>query len=84
MSLYTCLVKYALNDTNANAKPSKIDGGLGLNKVIYSGSSSQYSVTRNSNGTSKAISNTSAPIQINDTLKKIQQIQFTDKTISLN
>jgi hypothetical protein len=71
-------------DTNANSKPTKIDGGLGTNKVIYSGSSALYSVTRNSNGSSTVISNNSAPIQVNDTLTNIQQIQFTDKTISLN
>jgi hypothetical protein len=71
-------------DTNANSKPAKIDGGLGSNKVIYSGSSDQYSVTRNSNGSDTVISNSSAPIQVNDTLTNIQQIQFSDKAISLN
>lgn len=30
------------------------------------------------------MSNSSAPIQVNDTLINIQQIQFTDKTIGLN
>jgi len=64
--------------------PTKIDGGLGSNKVIYSGLSGQYSVTRNTNGTATVISISAAPIQINDTLTNIQQIQFTDKTISLN
>ena len=71
-------------DTNANTKPTKIDGGLGTNKVIYSGSSAQYSVSRNTNGTATVISLSSAPIQVNDTLTNIHQIQFTDKTISLN
>jgi hypothetical protein len=71
-------------DTNANSKPTKIDGGLGNNKVIYSGSSAQYLVTRNSNGTATVISTSAAPIQVNDTLTNIQQIQFADKTVSLN
>jgi len=71
-------------DTNANSNFTKIDGGLGTNKVIYSGSSGQYSMTRNTNGTVTVISNNSAPIQVNDNLTNIQQIQFTDKTISLN
>ena len=70
-------------DINANSKPTTIDGGLGLNKVIYSGSSSQYIVSRNTNGTTSVVSSNSAPIQINDTLTNIQQIQFTDKTITL-
>ena len=30
------------------------------------------------------MSNSSAPIQVNETLTNIQQIQFTDKTISLS
>jgi hypothetical protein len=71
-------------DTNANSKPTKIDGGLGNNKAIYSGSSAQYLVTRNSNGTATVMSNSSAPVQVNDTLTNIQQIQFSDKTINLN
>ena len=71
-------------DTNANSKPTTIDGGLGTNKVIYSGSSAQYSVSRNTNGTTSVVSSSSAPIQINDTLTNIQQIQFSDKTLSLN
>lgn len=71
-------------DTNANSNTTKIDGGLGTNKVIYSGSSAQYSVSRNTNGTATVISLSSAPIQVNDTLTNIQQIQFSDKTLSLN
>ena len=71
-------------DTNANSNTTKIDGGLGTNKVIYSGSSAQYSVSRNTNGTTSVVSSSSAPIQINDTLTNIQQIQFIDKTLALN
>ena len=84
MLVHTCLVKYALNDTHANAKPTKIDGDLGSNILVNSGSLGQYSGFRNSNGLATVISNSLAPIQVNDTLTNIQQIQFTDKTISLN
>ena len=71
-------------DTNANSKPTTIDGGLGTNKVVYSGYNSQYTVSRNTNGTTSVVSSSSAPIQINDTLTNIQQIQFIDKTLALN
>lgn len=71
-------------NTNANTKPTKIDGGLRSNKVIYSESSGQYSITKNTNGTATLISMSSVPIQINDTLINIQQIQFADKTVNLN
>ena len=71
-------------DNNANSKPTKIDGGLGTNKVVYSGSSSQYSVTKNTSGTVSVVSMGSAPIQVNDTLTNIQVIQFSDKQVSLN
>jgi hypothetical protein len=71
-------------DTNASSKPTKIDGGLGLNTSVYSGQRSQYSITRNSNGTTTLISLSSAPVQVNDTLKNIQIIQFADQSITLN
>ena len=71
-------------DTNANSKPTTIDGGLGTNKVIYSGSSSQYTVSRNTNGTTTVVSTGSSPIQVNDTLTNIQQVQFSDKMVTLN
>jgi hypothetical protein len=71
-------------DTNANSKPTKIDGGLGLNTTVYSGNKNQYSITRNSDGTTNVVSNSGAPIQVNDTLKNIQIIQFADQSITLN
>jgi len=59
---------------------TKIDGGAGTNKVIYSGASNDYTVTKNSDGTYKV---TSSANKVDDTLKRIHNIVFADKTITL-
>ena len=71
-------------DKNANASLTKIDGGLGLNTAVYSGSKSQYSITKSSDGTVSVVSNSSALVQVNDVLKNIQIVKFADQSIILN
>lgn len=68
-----------ISDQNA-VTGTKIDGGLGKNKVTYSSSSTNYSVTKNNDG-SYRVTNTAN--NIDDTLVRIHNIVFTDKTITL-
>lgn len=68
-----------INDQNA-VTGTRIDGGLGKNKVTYSSASTNYSVTKNSDG-SYRVTNTAN--NIDDTLVRIHNIVFTDKTITL-
>lgn len=64
-----------------NAVPgTKIDGGQGTNKVIYSGVSSSYTVTKQNDGSYRVVSNTN---NIDDTLIRMHNIVFSDKTITL-
>jgi len=55
-----------------------IDGGGGLNKVVYSGNYSAYTITHNSDG-SMTVSGSGAT----DTLTHIQQLAFSDRTVTI-
>ena len=68
-----------ISDQNA-VSGTRIDGGLGKNKVTYSGTSTNYSVTKNSDGSYRVTNNANT---IDDTLVRIHNIVFTDKTITL-
>jgi len=70
-------------DTNANAKPAHIDGGLGFNTAVYSGASSQYKISINDDGSESvaSLSGAKVPWAVNDTLVNINQIQFSDSTV---
>jgi hypothetical protein len=72
-----------ISDLNA-AKATSIDGGMGNNTVIYSGPSAAYTILKNSDGTTTVSTKVIGPYpSINDTLKNIQSIRFSDKTIAL-
>lgn len=58
-----------------------IDGGAGANTVIYRGPSNTYSIVKQSDGS--WIVRSSATAEGPDTLKNIQSLKFTDKTVSL-
>jgi RTX calcium-binding nonapeptide repeat (4 copies) len=59
-----------------------IDGGGGTNTVVYRSASNYYTVTKQADGSWVVVSGVTA--EGPDTLKNIQNIQFSDKTISLN
>lgn len=72
-------------DLNANIAPASIDGGLGLDRSIYSDQVSNYQITRladNKFGL-KHIHNSSSQ-NISDTLTNIERLQFTDTNIALD
>ena len=69
-------------DTNANSQQTTIDGGLGSNTSVYSGVLANYTITRNADGTTSVVSKSSAPISVNDKLKNIQRLQFSDTSVS--
>jgi hypothetical protein len=72
-----------IDDKNA-ASVTLIDGGLGSNKMAYSGPSSAYSIVKNSDGTTTVTTIISgAHPLVKDTLKNIQVAQFSDKSVSL-
>jgi hypothetical protein len=66
------------HDKNASSSPTSIDGGLGINTSVYSGKLSEYTVTRNADGTVTVIGN-----GLTDKLKNIQKLQFSDALINL-
>lgn len=59
---------------------TRIDGGLGKNKVIYSGASINYTISKNNDGSYRVISSSN---KIDDTLIRIHNVVFSDKTITL-
>jgi hypothetical protein len=73
-------------DTNANSAAAQIDGGLGIDTSVYSGSSSQYKVSALVNQAFEvklSASNSAAP-KVNDTLSNIERLKFTDTNIALD
>lgn len=76
---------FAGNDTIYSGNDggyAKVDGGLGTNTVVYSASSTNYSMTRNTDGSWTVKDNVGK--DGTDTLVRIQELQFTDKVISLD
>jgi hypothetical protein len=61
---------------------STVDGGLGTNTVVYSGPSSNYSITHNADGSWKVEDHVGK--DGTDTLIRIQHLQFTDKVLTLS
>lgn len=59
-----------------------IDGGGGVNTVIYRGPSSYYTVANQSDGS--VLVTSSRTTEGPDTLRNIQFVQFTDKTVAIN
>ena len=66
------------NDTLTGDNGNNIlNGGVGLDKAIYSGVASAYTITRNGGVTISGAEGT-------DTLTSIERIQFSDRTVTLN
>ena len=66
-----------------NTSDNNIDGGFGIDTVIYNDKYSNYSITKNSAGfiTVKHSDTGSITNEGEDTLSNIEKIQFTDQTI---
>ena len=76
---------FAANDTIYSGNDggyATVDGGSGMNTVVYSGPSTNYSMTKNSDGSWTVKDNVGTDGV--DTLVRIQQLQFTDKVVALN
>ncbi len=69
------------NSVIVNEMDNHITGNTGTNTVIFSGSSKEYSINT-SNGITTVSDNTKNRDGVN-TLNKIEQLQFTDKTVNL-
>jgi len=67
-------------DTNANALPAHIDGGLGTDVSHYSLARNQYQVTHNNDGTWSVAKSGG----VTDTLKGIERLQFSDMKLALD
>jgi hypothetical protein len=72
-----------IHDNNAQLG-TKINGGLGKNKIVYSGPSTAYTITKNSDNSFRVTSPGGAGYPaIDDTLKNVYTIQFADITKEL-
>lgn len=58
-----------------------IDGGAGSNTVVYRSASTNYTIAKNADGSVTVVGNATA--EGPDTLRNIQTLQFSDKSISL-
>jgi len=65
-----------------NGGYSKVDGGLGTNTVVYSGSWKNYSISSNAEGS--WVVNDNVGQDGTDTLIRIQRLKFSDTTVALN
>ncbi|MBB4041373.1 Ca2+-binding RTX toxin-like protein [Microvirga flocculans] len=59
-----------------------IEGGSGQNTAVFSGTSAQYTITRNADGT-VTVADQQADRDGSDTLKDVRLVKFSDKTIAL-
>ena len=76
----------SLNDVNTNTLPAHIDGGIGLDTSIYSGSIKDYKI--------KSLGNSSYEVQlssatgnlprIDDTLLNVERLKFADINVALD
>jgi hypothetical protein len=69
-------------DANGAAKAT-IDGGLGQDTIVYSGTRAQYGVTINADGSVLVVSKASGIPQVSDTLKNFETFKFADVTLKL-
>ena len=67
-------------DLNANASPTSIDGGLGVDTSWYSYSRGKYQIAHNSDGTWGVTQSGT----IADTLKNIERLKFLDGSVALD
>ena len=71
-------------DTNANAAPAHIDGGLGVNTAVYSDVSANYSIkSLGTAGYEVKHTATNAFANVDDTLINIQYLKFSDTNLTL-
>jgi hypothetical protein len=69
------------NDTfQETAGNAAIDGGAGIDKVVYAGNQAGYSITVNANGTETV----HKPSGGTDTLTNIERLQFTDTKVAFD
>lgn len=61
-----------------------IDGGGGIDTAVYGAASSNYSWTRNANGTWTVLDLRATGGEGADTLLNVEKLQFTDKTVTLS
>ncbi|MRD55323.1 hypothetical protein GH816_02040 [Betaproteobacteria bacterium LSUCC0115] len=86
----TVMRTWAGNDTfydaNANSGSTHIDGGLGLNKSIYSGLRSNYNLDLDFFDGSKSVVSITGndQMEINDLLANIQRLEFVDRKIAID
>lgn len=59
-----------------------LEGGSGQNMAVFSGTSAQYTITRNADGT-VTVADQQADRDGSDTLKDVRLVKFSDKTIAL-
>ena len=74
-------------DTNNNSSlvnSTVIDGGLGIDKSIYSGNFKDYEITWMNSSTSIKSSKLNTNTKVNDKLINIERLKFTDKSLALD
>jgi hypothetical protein len=73
-------------DANANASAAHLDGGLGIDTSVYTGSAKDYSVKALGGGSFEVKRNAlaSASPDVDDTLVKVERLQFSDQYLALD
>lgn len=79
MNFSGAAVQSAGAKTGLNAGSETIDGGSGIDTVVYSGSKSSYTITHNSDG-----SYTVAGNGVSDTLVNMERLQFSDAKVAID
>ena len=73
----------ANNKLTGGAGNDTIDGLSGTDTAVYSGSSTNYQVTQNADGSWKVVDLRSGSPDGTDTLRNIEYLQFNDQTVAV-
>ena len=79
----TIIGNAANNVLTGGAGNDYLDGVSGTNTAVYSGPSTAYQVTKNSDGTWTVVDLRAGSPDGTDTLKNIELLQFSDKTVAI-
>ena len=71
-------------DDKNGASKAHVDGGLGTDMAVYSGSLSQYRVVKNPDHSVSVVSRMPMARPVSDTLVRFETLKFADQTVSIS
>ena len=83
-SILTFAMNDVIKDKNTNLDFTKVDGGAGVDTMVYSGKLADYLIAPSAGEEFKIVSKTSSTVKLTDYLKNIERLQFFDSTVAID